>query len=149
MLKKKLLFISFITALFIMVFHYLSLKYSWYWTFKWLDIPIHIVGGFWVSLTALWVSLKIRHIDNINGYKKKALLVMLVSVLVVAIFWEIFELIFKITSLHSINYWQDSLGDISNSFIGGVIAFLYFIKNKKAKSLVIGKDFKNNFAVTL
>jgi len=143
MLKKKLLLISILTILFIAIFHYFALKNSWYWTFRWLDIPVHIVGGFWVSLTVLWICLKIKHIDSINGYKKKALIAMLSSVLIVAIFWEIFELISGVTSLHSIGYWQDSLSDISNSFVGGIIAFLYFIKNKKAKKILIEKTDNN------
>jgi hypothetical protein len=139
MQKKKLLLISLLTILFIAIFHYMAIKYSWYWTYKWMDIPVHIVGGFWVSLTSLWVALKIKHIDNINGYKKKALLIMLSSVFIIAILWEIFELVFKVTSLNSINYWQDTLGDIFNSFIGGVLSFLYFIKNKKTNCALITK----------
>ena len=131
MLKNKLLLISVLTILFIAIFHYFSLKYSWYWTYRWLDIPVHIVGGFWVSLSALWVSLHVSHIDSIYGYKKKALFVMLSSVLIVAILWELFELIFNVTSLQSVGYWQDSLSDIINGFVGGIISFLYFIKNKK------------------
>jgi hypothetical protein len=149
MLKKKLLIISILTILFIAVFHYLSLKYNWYWTYRWLDIPVHILSGFWVSLTVLLISLKIKHIDKIYEYKKKALLVMLISVLIISIFWEMFELIFKVTSLNSINYWQDSLGDILNGFIGGITAYLYFTKNKKAKCPIIDANIKNNFAITL
>jgi ABC-type enterochelin transport system permease subunit len=148
MLKKKLLLISILTILFIAIFHYFALKNSWYWTFRWLDIPVHVVGGFWVSLTVLWICLKIKHIDSINGYKKKALIVMLSSVLIVAIFWEIFELVSGVTSLHNVGYWQDSLSDISNSFVGGIIAFLYFIKNKKAKNILISKP-DNNLAIPL
>lgn len=98
---------------------------------------MHLVGGFWVSLTALWVCLKIKHIDNIFGYKNKALIVMLSSVLIVGIFWELFELIFHITNLHSVGYWSDSLSDISNGVVGGFFAFLYFIKNKSAKKCLI------------
>ena len=149
MLQKRLLAISLITILFILVFHYLALSYSWYWTFRWLDIPVHIIGGFWVSLTALWISLKIRHIDGIYGYKRKALLVMLASVLIVAIFWEIFELIIKETSLYNTGYWRDSLSDVFNSFVGGMMAFLYFIKNKKAKCPLINKNLNSNFVVVL
>ena len=148
MLKKKLLLISIITIILIGIFHFLALKYSWYWSFRWIDIPMHIIGGFWVSITVLWVSLKIGHIESINGYKKKALLVILGSVLIVAIFWELFELIFKITSLHDIGYWKDSLCDILNTFIGGVVGFLYFTKNKKAKRpAIIDRKVRNNFAV--
>lgn len=137
MLKKKLLIISLLTISFIFIFHYFSLKYSWYWTYRWLDIPVHILGGFWAALTALWISLKINHIESIFGYKKKALFVMLISVLIIAIFWEIFEVVFKVTFLNSKGYWPDTLSDISNSFVGGVIAFLYFIKNKPAKETLL------------
>jgi hypothetical protein len=149
MLKKKLLLVSVVTFFLIAVFHYFALKYSWYWTFRWIDIPAHIVGGFWVSLTALLISLKIKHIDNIFGYKKKALVVMFTSALVIAIFWEMYELIFKITSLHSIGYWKDSLSDILNTIIGGVLAFWYFTKNKKAKCSIMDMSLKNNFVITL
>ena len=139
MLKNKLLLISLLTIILISVFHYFSLKYSWYWTYRWLDIPMHIVGGFWVSLSALWVSLHISHIDSIYGYKRKALIVMLSSVIIVAILWEIFELIFNVTSLHSVGYWSDTTSDISNGFVGGIISFLYFIKNKKVNDSKILK----------
>lgn len=133
MLKNKLLLISLLTIILIATFHYFSIQYSWYWTYRWLDIPVHIVGGFWVSLSALWVSLHISHIDSILGYKRKALLVMLISVIVIAILWEVFELISHVTSLSSTIYWQDTLSDISNGFVGGIISFLYFIKNKSNK----------------
>ena len=149
MLKNRLLLISIITIIFIAVFHYLALKNSWYWTVKWIDIPVHILGGFWVAITVLWISLNIKHIDSINGYKKRALLVMLIPVLVVGISWEIFELIFKITNLHDVGYWSDTLSDILNGFIGGIIAFLYFTKNKKAKSSVMDKNVAHDFVVIL
>lgn len=149
MLHKKLLIISFFTILLIGVFHYLSMQYSWYWIYKWIDVPIHFLGGFWFSLTSLWISLKVKHIDNILGYKKKALFVMLISVLIIAVFWELFELIFNITSIHSIGYWQDSLSDILNGFLGGMIAFLYFTKNKKAECSITENSPTHNFIVVL
>lgn len=149
MLQKKLLTISFLTILSILIFHYFALRYSWYWTIRWLDTPVHIVGGFWVSVTALWVSLKSGYIKDIRGYKSKTLLAMLISVLIVAVFWEIFELVFKITSLNSVGYWQDTLGDIFNTFIGGVVVFIYFVRNKKVKHLVANNNLKMDFIVVL
>ena len=149
MLKKRLLIISLVTIMLITAFHFMSVKYNWYWTYRWLDIPVHIVAGFWVSITTLFISIKIRHIDSILGFKYKALFAMLTSVLIVAILWETFELIFKITSFHDMGYWQDSLSDIFNSFFGGVVAFLYFTKNKKAKSPIIEIAHGNNFVVIL
>ena len=149
MLKKRLLIISLLLILFIAAFHFFALKYDWYWTYRWLDIPLHLIGGFWVSLTALWICLEIKHIDNIYEYKKKSLFIMLASVLIIAFFWEIFELIFKVTSLHSVGYWQDSVGDIVNGFVGGVIAFLFFIRSRKATHHLIEKSVIKNFGVVL
>ena len=149
MLQKKLLLISIVTFLFIVIFHFFALKHNWYWSIRWIDIPAHIVGGFWVSITALLVSLKIRHINKINGYRKKAIMVMLCSVLIVAVFWEIFELIFKITSLHNVGYWKDTLDDIFNTFVGGAIGLLYFIKKKKAENLIANKNITHDFVVIL
>lgn len=148
MLKNKLLLISFLTILFIAVFHYLSIKYSWYWTFRWLDIPVHILGGFWVSLTTIWVCLKAKHIESIYDYKKKVLFLMLVSVLSIAIFWEVFELVFGVTSLEKYGYWQDSLSDISNGFVGGIISFIYFTKNKPMKDPTV-LDLNNSLSMVL
>lgn len=149
MLKNKLLFTSLLTVLLIAVFHFLSVKYYWYWTYRWIDIPVHIVGGFWVSLTALWVALKVGHIDSIYGYKKRALVLMLISVLIVAILWEVFELMFKITYLNDIGYWSDSLGDGFNGLIGGSVAFLYFTKNKKTGCLIEDKRLRKDFVIVL
>jgi len=148
MLKNKLLLISFLTILFIAVFHYLSIKYSWYWTYRWLDIPVHILGGFWVSLTTIWVSLKAKHVDSIYGYKKKVLFLMLISVLSIAIFWEVFELIFGVTSLSKYGYWQDSISDIINGFVGGIISFIYFTKNKPVKDSTV-LDLNNSLSMVL
>lgn len=131
MAKNRLLLISLITILFIAVFHFFALKSGWYWVYRWLDIPVHILGGFWVSLTALWLSLKIKHIEKISDYRKKAFLVMLASVLIVGILWEVFEIVFKITSSDTNIYWSDTIGDIMNGFVGGVISYFYFTQNKK------------------
>mgnify|MGYP001607474120 FL=1 len=114
-----------------------------------MDIPVHIVAGFWVSITTLWVSLRTRHIDSIIGYRSKALFVMLISVLAVAILWELFELIFKLTSFYDKGYWQDSLGDILNGFAGGIMAFLYFTRNRRAKSDIVEIEHRDNFIVIL
>lgn len=149
MSKKQLLIISFFTIILITIFHFFSIKYNWYWTYRWLDIPVHIVAGFWVSITTLWVSLRTRHIDSIIGYRSKALFVMLISVLAVAILWELFELIFKLTSFYDKGYWQDSLGDILNGFAGGIMAFLYFTRNRRAKSDIVEIEHRDNFIVIL
>ncbi|MFA5764269.1 MAG: hypothetical protein WCX27_00445 [Candidatus Paceibacterota bacterium] len=138
-LKRKLLLISFVTILLVAILHYYALKLSWYWAYRWSDIPIHILGGFWISLTALWASLEIGHIDRITGYKRKAMIVMLSCVILGGVVWEVFELVANITNVSFIGYWSDTLGDISSGFLGGLIAYSYFTKTKKGKPVECSK----------
>ena len=143
MLKKKLLRISIITVILLAIFQYLAMKFNLYWTSGWIDIPMHIIGGFWIAITALWMSLLVNHIDAINGYRKKSFIVMILAVIAVAILWELFELIFKITSISQPNYFLDTLSDISNGIVGGLFAFFYFIASKKSKNYRIVKSESN------
>jgi len=137
MLKKKLLLISFITILITAILHYLSIKLNWYFTFKQIDIIVHILGGFWIAITAIWFCLEFKHIETIINYKTKYFIAILVYVLIIGVIWEIFELISGNTFLHSSNFWTDSTSDMINNFLGGFIAYVYFIRMKNYKSETI------------
>ena len=149
MSKNKLLSVSLVAIMAIAIFHYFAINNGWYWTFRWLDIPVHIVGGFWVSIMALWIALSIGHIKKITNYKKRAFFIMLGSALVMAILWEIFETTFKITFLHNIGYWRGSLKDIASGLAGGFVAYLYFTKNKKTYCSIFDETIKNDFIINL
>ena len=41
--------------LFIFIIHFLALANHWYWTYSWLDIPMHFFGGFWVAMVYLYL----------------------------------------------------------------------------------------------
>ncbi len=140
MVKKKILLISIITILLVIIFHYFALENSWYWRVRWIDIPAHLVGGFGVALFSLWLALKFNHINNICNYKPRAFLAVLVSVLAVAAVWEIFELIFKFTHFGYANYLIGAMLDIVFSLIGGVFAYLYFIKYKNTQCCIDHND---------
>ena len=147
--NKKLFIISFFCIIIVAIFHFFSLENSWYWTYKWIDIPVHIFAGLGIALMALWISLKVKHIDNILGYKRKALLIILLTVLLFAVCWEIYELIFKATSINYIGYWRDSISDVCGSLVGGIIAFMYFTKRKRANRSLSELKHLNNFVVNL
>ena len=52
--------------------------------------------------------------------------------LFLAIFWESFEVVAEITSIHSLGYLKDSLGDIVFTVLGGVTAFYVFRNSEKS-----------------
>ncbi len=133
MLQKKLLFLSVISIMVIAVVHIVSLRLSWYYTHPWMDIVIHILGGFWVAATALWMALRFGHIDTIVNYRRKAFFISFAAVFLVGIAWEMFELLSGNTFLHSANFATDSLSDILDNFIGCFFAFLYAIRMKRCR----------------
>jgi len=137
MLQKKLLTISFFTILFIAILHISALQLHWYFTHRWIDIVIHIIGGFWVALTTIWLMARFKHIETIEGYKRKTLLIILFVVAIVSIAWELFELLSGNTFLHTSNFWTDSASDVINNFLGGMIAYLYCIKGNRSMNSII------------
>ncbi len=129
MLRKKLLLISLGTVLLLALFHIFALELSWYYIFRWSDVPVHILGGFWVTITTFWIFLKYRIADT-SLDSRTSILIMLISVLIIGVLWEIFELASGNTSLSVRNYWQDTFTDVASGFVGGVVANIYFSRIK-------------------
>jgi len=130
MFKHKIFITSFIVLIIVAVFNYLGGKYYLYWIYQWYDIPMHILGGLWVSLFSISIF---THFDKnilVINYKKKIFKIVFFSLLLLTISWEIFELVSKITLLSDgTSYWVDTIKDIIDGFIGGMIGYcLYYTK---------------------
>ena len=137
MTKLRAFWESFFVLILIVILHFLSLYFNWYWTYKWFDIPMHILGGLWVALTALWIFCYYGRVNSIINYKSKTFLTVFITILVIGISWEIFELLGKITFLNDPGYWADTTKDMINDFIGGIVAYFYFIKRKKCTNELV------------
>ena len=129
--QKKLLILSFFTILCIAILHISALRLHWYFTHRWIDIVIHILGGFWVALTAMWLAIRLKHIEAFPHYRKNAFIIVLFAVALVGIAWELFELLSGNTFLHTSNFWTDSVSDMINNFLGGAIAYLCLMNIRK------------------
>lgn len=90
--------------------HIYALDTHLYYTYRWLDIPMHMLGGLTVGLLAI-AFFDIR--------RPRAFLAL---VLAVAIGWEIFEYIFSISTGQP-DYWFDTIHDIVNDMVGGIVAY--------------------------
>lgn len=90
-----------------------------YYEIPWLDIPMHILGGFGVAALTL----------SIGKYRKKSVSVvsMILAYLCVAVGWELYEFVHDIIDSRVWNGWQDTLADIFNGAFGAWIAY-YFLK---------------------
>ena len=133
MFKQKIFIASFFVLIITAFFNYIGGKYFLYWIYQWYDIPMHILGGLWVSLFSIF--LYTNFYKDISIHCKKLSMFVFFTLLLIALSWEIFELMGKITFLSDgIWYWIDTIKDIIDDFIGGMIGYLlycYFTKTKE------------------
>lgn len=91
-----------------------------YFELPWLDIPMHVMGGFGVaSLAAAILSYKKYSIS----YWK-----LFVIYVVVAVSWELYEYVKDIMEIRDWNGWIDTLSDCINGAIGVSVAYLFVRK---------------------
>lgn len=131
MIKLRAFWESLFVSIIFAVLVFFAYKYNLFWKYKWLDIPAHFLGGLWIGLTSLWIFCYFDRINSIKNYKLKSFLIVLSAVLIITIFWKLFELTTGISSIHNKSYFTNSLYDTLNGLIGGIVAYLYFIKRKK------------------
>ncbi len=112
-----------LTILIISIFllHSLATKFYWYSAIWWFDMPMHFLGGLWLGLCFIWILEK-------KTLSIKSILHIILSVLLVGILWELFELYF--VNLIARNPFDilDTLSDIFFDLAGGFLAILYFFK---------------------
>jgi len=99
------------------VIHIIASELFLYWRFFWFDIPMHFFGGAVVALGIftlydLKIIVKRRHLKRVP---------LLVLVFVVALSWEVYELLVGISI--EANYVADTLIDLSMGLLGGLVGY--------------------------
>lgn len=110
-------FLYFILALSVLAAgHILSLSFYLYWTYLWLDIPMHFLGGMTVALGFLtfFSSYVVRSL--------RGLALTLGVVFVVGIAWEVFELVNGLIDIE-LRPIADTALDIVLDLIGGALGY--------------------------
>lgn len=121
--RRIYLFVFAIVGLF--VFDAIAVHFSWYWTYQWLDIPVHIVAGLLVSLLMYYLvfanSWTARRLAVVPG-RQEIFSAMVFWVLVIAISWEIVEFIGGRTYL-SPKFATDLFVDIVVTCVGALVGY--------------------------
>lgn len=118
--RKKLFFRVAFLICFIFLVNVLAIKFYWYYSIKWFDMPMHFLGGFWVGLALLWF-FNVKFIDKNYIYK------IILGVLFVGLCWEIFE--FFVNNLYLARYpfdIVDTIQDVFFDLFGGFLSLIYF-----------------------
>jgi hypothetical protein len=84
----------------------------------------------WVSLVILWLASSFNQISSMIEYKTKSLLIALIAATIFGLAWEIMENLARITFVLDLGYGFDTAMDLFNDVIGGVLAYLYFVRKK-------------------
>jgi len=97
--------------------------------YPWIDIPLHILGGFSVGIAAVGL---IRIIFPGKAYTSVPLfLYMILLVLCVGIAWEFVEWYYKASVAFGGNFWFDTYKDLLMDTLGGILSYICFRPQKK------------------
>ncbi|OGI71124.1 hypothetical protein A3B84_02825 [Candidatus Nomurabacteria bacterium RIFCSPHIGHO2_02_FULL_35_13] len=119
---RKLLIRLVLFIFLIFLLNYLAMKFYWYSSIWYLDMPMHFLGGVWLGLAYIYVFLPTD--DSLKSIFK-----IFFAVLFVGIGWEVFEILIDIFITGDSFIFLDTSSDIFFDFAGGAFAILYFIRN--------------------
>jgi hypothetical protein len=119
MSNRQRFYLALAFAGFVILLHKIAHELYLYWTYRWVDIPMHILGGIMAGLFT-FVFLRITRLsENTRN--------LIIGVLLVGIGWEILELLYKVDAL-STRYWIDTVKDLIDDTIGGLISIYIWKK---------------------
>lgn len=128
--KSVLIFLIAVLSL-----HILATFNYWYWTYLWLDIPMHFLGGFWVAMISVYLISAYQFPISNESLKQNFLsflIVILSFVALIGIFWEFYEFLNDFF-LSSKNYTQilqqgaaDTIADLFFDLLGGTVFIIIF-----------------------
>lgn len=112
----------------IAVFQMVAIYWHLYFYIWWLDIPVHVLGGFWVGLFALvsyyagpWPVPKER--SNFFVFS-----VSIAAVLSVGLLWEVYEFAVDHAVGDSGGGLADTLMDLVDDLLGALLAAWIFVR---------------------
>ena len=132
--KQKPFPFSMLVLVVLVILHLVGSYFSLYWALSWFDVLVHLVSGLWVALLILWLASVLGQINSLKEYKIKGFLIALLSAVFVGIVWEILENLTQITFTKSAGYNLNTALDIFNDGLGGILAYLYFVRRKRKVS---------------
>jgi hypothetical protein len=105
-------------AVIVFIINLAAMKFFWYYSISWFDMFMHSLGGFWLGLFFFWL-IPVRIVSL------KFILQAMGGVLLVGIFWEIFELFTQQYIAGNPFSLPDTISDLFFDLAGGFLALIY------------------------
>lgn len=140
-LRLDLILFALIAAIF--VAHSTAVSLSWYFVYPWIDIPMHIICGFWTGLLFMYLFLERQRVLSADiGFINLAFLC-LGFVAFIGVGWEFYEYFSSVFLLQQMPFGGsapgahfDTLKDLFDDLLGGLLAMTsyYLLKLRRAKT---------------
>ena len=114
----------------VFILNSLAMKFFWYYTVWWFDMPMHFLGGVFISLLAMFLLNK-----KLFKFNYRFIFYTFLSVLLVGVLWEIFEYALEIFVSHQPQIILDTFSDIFFDMAGGLFGIIYFVGYNKIINL--------------
>ncbi len=105
-------------VIFISLINFLAIKFHWYYSIWWFDMPMHFLGGMWVGLFHIWYLIH-------RELSAKEIGQVILGVFIVAFAWEAFEFILNAQTVKNAFDLRDTVSDLFFGLSGGFTAIFY------------------------
>jgi hypothetical protein len=115
-------------GLFIFFFNLLATYWHLFFLIWWLDIPLHILGGMWVALSAFVIYYRSHYAGHKNHSALFVVSFAICTALSVGLLWELYEFVVDRAMATNDIQLADSLKDLFDDFLGGIVAAVIFLR---------------------
>jgi hypothetical protein len=122
--KQDLLKTSLWLVIFIFFLNSVAMKFHWYYSIWWFDMPMHFAGGLFIGLITLVF------------FPRRPILHAFLTVLFIGIFWELFEFSLDTFITYNTHNYLDTWSDIAFDLAGGFSASAFFLYTYKYEKTI-------------
>jgi uncharacterized membrane protein YjdF len=126
---KKPFFTAAIAMFFLLLINDTAMRLYLFSGYPWIDIPLHILGGFSVGLAVIGL---LRIVYNTREAYNQApkLLYIVIGTLFVGIAWEYVEWYYHASVAFGGDFWFDTYKDLLMDTLGGILSYICFYQNQ-------------------
>jgi|SRR3989344_1444557 len=117
-MKTKIFYITLFSFSLLALLYSMALIYDWFFYWRWFDIPMHFLGGFFAGGVSLWIFFNQLKND------REIFLATFFGALIIGVAWELFEYFTGLTFVVYGNYVFDTAKDFLMDGLGALAIYL-------------------------
>jgi asparagine N-glycosylation enzyme membrane subunit Stt3 len=126
MTNKSLFKTSLWLVAIIFILNSLAMKFYWYFTIWWFDMPMHFLGGVFIGFVS--IAAYVKYFAKEKPSAARIAWTVFFSVLIIGVLWEIFESGVNFLTVSQQNPILDTWSDIAYDIAGGLFAAFYYLR---------------------